>query len=41
MVPPLNMQGHEGLGEVLEIGSDIKDIEVGEYVATRGESVYA
>ena len=38
---PLNMQGHEGLGEVLEIGSDIKDIEVGEYVATRGEPAYA
>ena len=38
---PLNMQGHEGLGEVLEIGADVKDIEVGDYVATRGEPAYA
>ena len=38
---PLNMQGHEGLGEVLEIGSDVKDIDVGDYVATRGEPAYA
>ena len=38
---PLNMQGHEGLGEVLELGADVKDIEVGDYVATRGEPAYA
>ena len=31
------MQGHEGLGEVLEVGADVKDVEVGDYVATRGE----
>jgi len=38
---PLNMQGHEGLGEVLEIGADVKDVAVGDYVATRGEPAYA
>ena len=38
---PLEMQGHEGLGEVLEVGADVKDIEVGDYVATRGEPAYA
>jgi D-arabinose 1-dehydrogenase-like Zn-dependent alcohol dehydrogenase len=38
---PLSMQGHEGLGEVLEIGSEVKDIDVGDYVATRGEPAYA
>ena len=38
---PLEMQGHEGLGEVLEIGEDIKDVEEGDLVATRGEPAYA
>ena len=38
---PLEMQGHEGLGEVLEVGADVKDVEVGDYVATRGEPAYA
>ena len=38
---PLNMQGHEGLGEVLEIGTDVNDVAVGDYVATRGEPAYA
>ena len=38
---PLHMQGHEGLGEVLEIGEDIKDVEEGDLVATRGEPAYA
>ena len=36
----LEMQGHEGLGEVLEV-ADVKDVEVGDYVATRGEPAYA
>lgn len=38
---PLAMQGHEGLGQVIGIGSDVKNIKVGQYVATRGEPAYA
>lgn len=38
---PLNMQGHEGLGEVLEVGKNIDDVQVGDFVATRGEPAYA
>lgn len=38
---PLHMQGHEGLGEVIKIGSNIADVDVGDLVATRGEPAYA
>lgn len=38
---PLHMQGHEGLGQVIEIGPDVVDVVVGDYVATRGEPAYA
>lgn len=38
---PLNMQGHEGLGRVIGIGANIKDVKFGDYVATRGEPAYA
>ncbi len=38
---PLNMQGHEGLGQVIELGSNVDDVKVGDYVATRGEPGYA
>lgn len=38
---PLTMQGHEGLGQVTRIGKNITDIQVGDYVATRGEPAYA
>ena len=38
---PLEMQGHEGLGEVLECGKDVKDVQEGDLVATRGEPAYA
>lgn len=38
---PLHMQGHEGLGEVIQVGSDVEDVQVGDYVATRGEPAYA
>lgn len=38
---PLNMQGHEGLGKVIEIGNEVEDVKVGDYVATRGEPAYA
>ena len=38
---PEEMMGHEGLGEVVEVGSTVKDVAVGDYVATRGEPAYA
>ena len=38
---PLHMQGHEGLGCVIGIGANITDVNVGDYVATRGEPAYA
>ena len=38
---PLGMQGHEGLGKVVGIGANIKDVEFGDFVATRGEPAYA
>ncbi len=38
---PLNMQGHEGLGRVIGIGANIKDVKFDDYVATRGEPAYA
>ena len=38
---PENMHGHEGLGQVIGIGPDVKEVKVGDYVATRGEPAYA
>lgn len=38
---PLHMQGHEGIGQVIAIGDNIKDVQVNDYVATRGEPAYA
>jgi len=38
---PLHMQGHEGLAQVIEIGNNVSDVNVGDYVATRGEPAYA
>ena len=38
---PLNMQGHEGLGEVADVGAKVNDVKVGDFVATRGEPAYA
>jgi len=38
---PLNMSGHEGLGQVTAVGKGIYDIKIGDYVATRGEPAYA
>ena len=38
---PLHMQGHEGLGQVIGIGANIKGVNFGDYVATRGEPAYA
>jgi len=38
---PIHMQGHEGLGTVTMVGSNITDVQVGDIVATRGEPAYA
>jgi threonine dehydrogenase-like Zn-dependent dehydrogenase len=39
---PLHMQGHEGLGQVINVGANVfADVKVGDYVATRGEPAYA
>ena len=38
---PLHMQGHEGLGQVIGIGENIKHVKFDDYVATRGEPAYA
>ena len=38
---PLHMQGHEGIGQVTKIGSNVVTTKIGDYVATRGEPAYA
>lgn len=38
---PLHMQGHEGLGKVVEVGKNVSGVEIGDYVSTRGEPAYA
>lgn len=38
---PINMHGHEGVGIVTKVGKYITDVNVGDYVATRGEPAYA
>lgn len=39
---PLHMQGHEGLGQVINVGNNVfQKVKVGDYVATRGEPAYA
>jgi D-arabinose 1-dehydrogenase-like Zn-dependent alcohol dehydrogenase len=38
---PLSMQGHEGLGVVIQVGESIDGVKIGDYVATRGEPAYA
>ena len=38
---PLSMQGHEGLGEVTQVGANIINAKVVDIVATRGEPAYA
>lgn len=38
---PLHMQGHEGLGVVTQVGSDMFNVKIGDYVATRGEPAYS
>jgi len=38
---PEHMHGHEGLGQVIAVGDAVKNVAVGDYVATRGEPAYA
>jgi len=38
---PLSMQGHEGLAKVIGRGSNVNDVDIGDFVATRGEPAYA
>ena len=38
---PESMHGHEGLGQVVELGSQVKHCKIDDYVATRGEPAYA
>jgi threonine dehydrogenase-like Zn-dependent dehydrogenase len=38
---PLEMQGHEGLGQVTQVGTNVAGVKVGDYIATRGEPAYA
>lgn len=43
-LPSIYMQGHEGLGQVTKVGKTLKGvnmIEVGQYVATRGEPAFS
>jgi D-arabinose 1-dehydrogenase-like Zn-dependent alcohol dehydrogenase len=38
---PIPMQGHEGLAQVIAVGSGVSGVQPGQYVATRGEPAYA
>lgn len=38
---PIHMNGHEGLGQVVEVGKNITGVGIGDLVATRGEPAYA
>lgn len=38
---PIHMHGHEGLGEVIAVGSNVRNVTEGDYVATRGEPAFA
>ena len=38
---PIAMQGHEGLAQVMAVGSGVSGVQPGDYVATRGEPAYA
>lgn len=40
-VLPLGVQGHEGLGIVTNVGKNITDVEVGDFVATRADAAYS
>ena len=38
---PLEMSGHEGIGQVTKVGNHVEGIHIGDYVATRGEPAYS
>ena len=38
---PLEMSGHEGIGQVTKVGNNVEGIQIGDYVATRGEPAYS
>ena len=38
---PMEMSGHEGLGQVTQVGANVLTVKVGDYVATRGEPAYS
>lgn len=40
-LPSIYMQGHEGFGQVTKVGKNIKNVSVGNYVATRGEPAFS
>ena len=40
-VLPMDMQGHEGLAQVVQVGKNVADVVPGDYVATRGGPAYA
>lgn len=43
-LPSIYMQGHEGVGQVTKVGKNVKSVNavnVGQYVATRGEPAFA
>ena len=37
---PFGMQGHEGVGTVVEVGSDIKHLQVGDFVSSWSDPAY-
>lgn len=37
----IEMSGHEGLGQVIRVGKNVSNVNIGDYVATRGEPAYA
>jgi threonine dehydrogenase-like Zn-dependent dehydrogenase len=38
---PMEMSGHEGLGKVTRVGTNVLDVRVGDLVSTRGEPAYS
>jgi len=38
---PIEMSGHEGIGQVTKVGDNVEGINVGDFVATRGEPAYS
>jgi len=38
---PIEMSGHEGIGQVTKVGANVLGVAPGDYVATRGEPAYS